>query len=477
MCTHGKWIHNKYNGHNYYVGCGQCPSCMMDKADKQYSRLRYHIDSGEFFTLFVTLNYSNAFLPYVYLDDVKSDSICKVYRQWSSRLYHGRRIVKKGEHVIDEHAVFSKSDYRKLHNYSIVNQPVNFHSRRPVAGVCLSKDFSNFIKRFQITLKRTYGIDTYGCLSYFKASEYGPTTLRPHFHVLLFFPASFKKYYVHIRRAIASAWPFCSIQQLQRNIEIANRPWRYVSRYSVRPTDLPSILQVRYISPKISHSLSFGCDFPAFSPSSILSHVKRHSAVFSLKTVNEMGFPCNIDVLFPQYIKYRFFPNYKGFSQATTTTVIQLLRCPESIYCLRSIFDYSQEDCQRLIRGVYRRCARLGVSLYDYADLWLRFHHDRFHYLLLMMHESPIEYAYDNLVDILRMPLYRYRTDWFYYLDSLNVNPNDISDPSKFPANILHDVQRTQEYTECLKVRKINDYVDKLTLKFYNYKPKLKNYA
>lgn len=55
--------------HGTYVPCGTCPSCLAAKANKRASLIRSTNPEGTT-CYFVTLTYSNDFLPYVDLNEL-----------------------------------------------------------------------------------------------------------------------------------------------------------------------------------------------------------------------------------------------------------------------------------------------------------------------------------------------------------------------------------------------------------------------
>ena len=98
MCTHNRWVINKYTKERVYAPCGHCKSCQLDKSYRLYSRLRNEVDNSDMFRLFVTLNYSNAFLPFARASEIniKSKGL-NVYRMSSVRYNKsGEAIFKPG---------------------------------------------------------------------------------------------------------------------------------------------------------------------------------------------------------------------------------------------------------------------------------------------------------------------------------------------------------------------------------------------
>ena len=64
MCTNTRLIRNAYTGKAVRVSCGKCEACRQQKAALRANRIRNHSRFG-YVSLFVTLTYSNDYLPYI----------------------------------------------------------------------------------------------------------------------------------------------------------------------------------------------------------------------------------------------------------------------------------------------------------------------------------------------------------------------------------------------------------------------------
>ena len=64
MCTHTRYITNRYTGDKVLVSCGKCPACLEAKALNRTNRIKNTYD-GSNIALFVTLTYKNEFVPYI----------------------------------------------------------------------------------------------------------------------------------------------------------------------------------------------------------------------------------------------------------------------------------------------------------------------------------------------------------------------------------------------------------------------------
>ena len=125
----------------------------------------------------------------------------------------------------------SSSDYDKisLDNLLMLNGTENS------VGVCFYKDLQNFFKRLRINLSRRFQYE--GDFSFYACSEYGETSGRPHFHVLLFIP-SFQE--ALFRTACVESWPYADWSKLRRGIEVAKDMSNYCASYVNRSSDFPT---------------------------------------------------------------------------------------------------------------------------------------------------------------------------------------------------------------------------------------------
>ena len=326
MCINKRWITNPHNGKHYFVNCGHCVDCRTDKASAQFERLLSHYENSDYFSLFVTLTYANEFVPYTYLSDL-CKPVIKVYRANKVRYRWHKLILEPGECVIEEfepdaffYKHWSKGTFDEIH--SLEGQP-----DCNKIGIALSSDFSKFKKRFQVNLKRYYGLQISQLnFSYYRVSEYGPTTFRPHFHTILSFPKSWSKYYQQIKRAIIKSWPYCDYARWEKGCEIAINPLSYTSQYAVTPSDLPDYLTARRICPKHSFSRGFGFNRKEFTRDGIFRALERRDFRYYRQFFDEKkGQLVHIERSIPFYVYSRYFPYIKGLCNLDGRELYSLL--------------------------------------------------------------------------------------------------------------------------------------------------------
>lgn len=365
MCKYSKRIFNPYIHRHLLVPCGKCPACQQEKANKRARRINNHKVQGECI-LFVTLTYKNEYIPYILrsdvnilrydaLDpivssvndfDVSSSFHVPVYRNKRHRLFHGKEIYYDTErHVIDT-IPFTKEEISNFDISSI--RSVRKSSPNGVVGVCYFPDFQNFMKRLRINLFRDYGITNK--LTYFVCSEYGPTTDRPHFHMLLFTPTPIIE---AVRCSIIKSWAFADEGRTNRFIQIARNAAGYVASYVNCSNS--RIVPFQKTAFRQTHSMSkgFGVRAKCFDLARIIDCDKKGVFTYDIKTMVD-GTPCIRSLPIPKYVINRYFPKFKGYSLCSNDEVRKFLLTP-SVLAARinqqSAFDKFSFDFYRLRTG------------------------------------------------------------------------------------------------------------------------------
>lgn len=398
MCINSRWIYNKYNNKYYYMPCHHCVECEQDKQRKNFERIQNHFEDQEYFSLFVLLTYSNAYIPYIRISEINDDII----NVWRDNYVRKRYNPKTGVTNIECHNISYLVDFFP-YNTSFINKGKNddITGLRTFVGsddpdkiaVCSSYDFTRFIDRFKVTLKRYYKLDPKnGNLSYYRISEYGPTTYRPHFHVMLSFPKSWARYYSQIRRAVMASWPFCdwsgSLRHLKDDpIQVALFPASYVSKYAVRPTDYPSYLTVLKLSAKHSFSRGYGFGNKQFASDKIFEKVRHRDYRYSRQYVAQDGLR-TLDLRIPAYVYSRYFPYVKGLCQLDMQGISSILQlgCKSPYY---SALGLEGSELQYTANRLEKAFLRSGLSSrYEYSWYYLKYVKDKSLYTLASFYQS-----------------------------------------------------------------------------------------
>lgn len=169
-----------------YCPCGKCEACRSLKSYQWKKRLDSEMSCNSY-TLAFTLTYDEAHRPNVLVDS-NTGHIDYCHFEDKPTLFAPPDVV----------ASLSKYKLRRDGKYLV---PVVCHY-----------DIKEFIKRLKVYAPH---------IRWFIQSEIGPTTLRPHYHGLLFFSLYEPEY---IKSCIYKAWPKCnwSLPEHQKSIHTCN---------------------------------------------------------------------------------------------------------------------------------------------------------------------------------------------------------------------------------------------------------------
>lgn len=179
-CLNPKVITNPYTGEQIVSRCGKCDVCRNTKASNWVTRLDMEADSHKY-TLFATLTY----------DDCHVNQVVRLPFEYSNHVLVNQLYDPTSQEVFDlgeVHETFSQKDK----DYIEQNEIFNTLSKR---------DFQLFIKRLRYYFDKC---EKGSLLRYYICGEYGPSTFRPHGHLLLFFDS--EKCASEIEVLLSKAW-------------------------------------------------------------------------------------------------------------------------------------------------------------------------------------------------------------------------------------------------------------------------------
>ena len=470
MCTHGHILRSKYTRHGIYLGCGDCPSCQLERSARSFRKLMIHKDSKSFgvgrLRLFVTLNYDNDSVPYIHFNDiVKSKRMIKFDILRNKKLKCRPRVNEyyfvPEVDVLQHVSVYRPIDLKRFYetDFSKLNCPVKFKGRGDEIAVCSPRDFDTFIKRFRNQFTRlTNYILTNDNFSYYKVSEYGPGTFRPHFHVEFFFPLSWAPLYDKIKRALIKAWPFCSLSQMERNIEIAGQAEDYLSKYTVKPTDYPPFFRIKTIAAKASTSNGFGFYGTCFTPAFIESCINRETLEYPIKRTSREGVASHINVRIPKYITNRYFPPISGISSLSDTEISYILATPSLLYSYAYKLPVTREGIKRTVSALYRAKALFGSHSILYPYLYKKFRYLVQRDALRMFYENyQVTDPYENY-DVVEMH--------FSSLSRLYGLDERLFRPNGYHFRLVQEQNDELIFKDLVKKRKQNEYMSTVNLKY-----------
>lgn len=263
-CQHPRTVVNKYTHESVVVPCGSCPSCLLRRSAIQTNLLTTY--SAQFrYAYFVTLTYAPCFLPTLEVSvvEVCSDDIADVpcvpdindldAGDPNTYLFGFRSVPRTAsiklktstvERTFKDPEVKFTYPMRSKDILSILEK-VNHNVPNRIPYIC-NRDLDLFLKRL-----RSYYPDEK--LRYYAVSEYGPTSFRPHWHLLLL--SNSERFSETICENVSKAWSYgrcdTSLSRGYAALYVAS----YLNSFVALPdfyTQMPKVVR-----PKSFHSIGF----------------------------------------------------------------------------------------------------------------------------------------------------------------------------------------------------------------------------
>lgn len=369
------------------VKCGKCAACLYEKSVRNMVKIinqQPYDWNNRYDVFFITLTYKNEFIPLVSKRDlemaitftkdrfwsrdqvaaicnnipiyrcndvrrVRVPSFCKgvirydyktyenvwkeisnipiydFYDDFSGKTFYDETTAKENsEWFCDNRTMMCplpNNECRLWINKEVSVIDPRFKDYVPVS--CYS-DVQDYFKRVRRNIKRFYNIDE--DIKYWAISEYGETSLRPHFHVLAYVP---KGHYYQWKRVLLTSWRFDDNRR--RKVERAYRPAQYLSSYVNGTLSLPPLLQTcRAIKPNHSSSAFFGTALEDFAFDNIKSMFYKGDLTYTSLVVQGDALAQRVNLL-PAYALSRFFPKFRGFSRFTPDQIHDVVARPQNI--------------------------------------------------------------------------------------------------------------------------------------------------
>lgn len=263
-CQNPRTVVNKYTHEPVVVSCGSCPSCILRRSGIQTNLLTSY--STQFrYVYFVTLTYAPCFLPTLEVsvvetctDDIADVSVVPDINDLDARdpntYLFGFRSVPRSASVKLKNSTVERTfkDPDVVFSYpmtpkellSILNK-VKHNVPNRIPYVC-NRDLDLFLKRL-----RSYYPDEK--LRYYAVSEYGPTSFRPHWHLLLF--SNSERFSQTVLENVSKAWSYGRCDASLSRGFAAPYVASYVNSFVSLPdfyTQMPKVVR-----PKSFHSIGF----------------------------------------------------------------------------------------------------------------------------------------------------------------------------------------------------------------------------
>jgi hypothetical protein len=263
-CQHPRTVVNKYTHESVVVPCGSCPSCLLRRSAVQTNLLTTY--SAQFrYAYFVTLTYAPCFLPTLEVSVVEActDDIADVpcvpdindldAGDPNTYLFGFRSVPRTASVKLKTSTVertFKDPEVKfiypmKSKDILSILEKVKHDVPNRIPYIC-NRDLDLFLKRL-----RSYYPDEK--LRYYAVSEYGPTSFRPHWHLLLL--SNSERFSETICENVPKAWSYgrCDTS-LSRGYAAL-----YVASYLNSFVSLPDFYtqMPKVVRPKSFHSIGF----------------------------------------------------------------------------------------------------------------------------------------------------------------------------------------------------------------------------
>lgn len=263
-CQNPRTVVNKYTHEPVVVSCGSCPSCVLRRSGIQTNLLTTY--SAQFrYVYFVTLTYAPRFLPTLEVslietctDDIADASCVPDINNLdagdpNTYLFGFRSVPRSAsvklktstvERIFKDPKVKFAYPMKPKELLSILEK-IKHNIPNRIPYVC-NRDLDLFLKRL-----RSYYPDEK--LRYYAVSEYGPTSFRPHWHLLLF--SNSERFSETVLENVSKAWSYGRCDASLSRGFAAPYVASYVNSFVALPdfyTQMPKVVR-----PKSFHSIGF----------------------------------------------------------------------------------------------------------------------------------------------------------------------------------------------------------------------------
>lgn len=353
-CEHPQRVYNRYINEYITVPCGTCNSCKNRKARKWVDLLECERRNSRY-TFFVTLTYDESNLPHYYFRTFGSDESHFSFNEMFDKnvcLYPMRYAGTDDFDFIKEPRALNRYELRvKDLSFESEADKELFYSFLGYSGIPYASKLD--IQKFHKRLNKFFHDNVTNCYKnfrYFVVSEYGSTTLRPHFHGIYFINDS--NVQRRFQEGILSSWRFGRIDcQL-----VTGSACNYVAQYINKLADLPSFYKASALRPffVFSRHPVIGNGFECTEDDEKIFNDIVVSRAVSKKDCT--GF-CSVSL--DKATENRIFPKCFGFS-----TLPYQLRT--ELYQLASRFN-----SERFEEFRYKIASYLRSSLYSHTQLYV----------------------------------------------------------------------------------------------------------
>lgn len=296
ICEHPITVRNRYTDDVITVPCGKCRKCQSRKGGINALLCAY--ESAEHrFTYFVTLTYSQCYVPLMYYD-------------FSNPLELSIKDARSHEEITRV-----PFDYQSYFDEALEKALTPIPN---TLGYLKYTDLQLFLKRFR---KHASCISELP-IRYFACGEYGPHSYRCHWHLLLYIDSPAQA--AQIEELLHKSWKFGFVDYSLARNQSANYVAQYVNCFSY----LPRIYSVKQFKPKCFHSISFGAGYFRRNKEEIYEKGLEFFDATCIKVGNRNAF-----VSFVGRSQMLLYPKCQGFGTSNAVS-------RRYFYCFNSNFKY-----------------------------------------------------------------------------------------------------------------------------------------
>lgn len=332
-CLHPRVVTNKYSGEQTVVSCGRCSACLNNRALTMTTRCDLESQSHKF-CVFATLTYADNDVP-------------QIVRLRSCDLSSPNDIV-----YLDS----STGEYFDFHDKSVKRHrqsDYQFCQDTKVLPILSKSDFQKFIK-----LVRYYAnkVENGVKLRYFLTGEYGPSTYRPHGHLLLWFDS--ESLVPCIKEILRKSW---SHGLLYDPHFVSGSASSYVASYVNSISKLPSIYTHKGLRPFSLFSKCPALGTLSTSIPSLRDVLTRGLSKFTFCPPEGKSF---VDVSFWRSLSDRFCPRIQRFSSLSVADRVALYGLVDK-YDFENDSKFAEFLYFRYIRGIKQPASFIASYLYE----------------------------------------------------------------------------------------------------------------